>query len=185
MKMKRKMIECLRGHQGRWQPRICFLIQFRLIQKPLRRNTNITLKIVISNNYLYQFLLKNIYIDVKLKKSIIDGERKGLFLVDKCSKDRMVAIATGPIYSHGDPRMTADKTYHLEVPDMPNKVMDCTNSKIGMGHLMIKNTTSAATKCRVVLSESKTYLIFLANEDFKRQEEMTYEQEFIFILLIQ
>ena len=56
-----------------------------------------------------------------------------------------------------------------------NQVMDCTNSKIGMGLLMIKNHTSAASTCRVVLSESKTYLLFLANQDLKKNEEMNFD----------
>jgi hypothetical protein len=43
-----------------------------------------------------------------------------------------------------------------------------------MGHLMIKNNTSAASTCRVVLSESKTYLLFLANQDLKKNEELNF-----------
>ena len=115
---------------------------------------------------------------MKQKKSTIDEEQKGLFLVDKCGKDRIVAIATGPIFTKGDPKMTADKSYHIDVPaadGMPgNQVMDCTNSKIGMGHLMVKNFTSKPSTCRVVLSESKSYLLFLANQDLKKNEEMNF-----------
>ena len=115
---------------------------------------------------------------MKQKKSTFDEEQKGLFLVDKCGKDRIVAIATGPIYAKGDPRMTADKTYHIDVPAAAgmagNQVMDCTNSKVDMGHLMVKNHTSAASTCKVVLSESKTYLVFLATQDFKKNDEMIY-----------
>ena len=53
---------------------------------------------------------------MKQKKSTIDEDQKGLFLVDKCGQDRIVAIATGPIFTKGDPKMTADKTYHIDVP---------------------------------------------------------------------
>ena len=115
---------------------------------------------------------------MKQKKSTIDEEQKGLFLVDKCGKDRIVAIATGPIFTKGDPRLKSEKTYHIDVPTADgmagNQVMDCTNSKIGMGHLMVKNFTSKPSTCRVVLSESKSYLLFLANEDLKKNEEMNF-----------
>ncbi len=62
-------------------------------------------------------------------------------------------------------RKAADKSYHIHLPAAAgmagNKVMDFTNSKIGMGHLMFKNNTSTTSTCKVVLSESKTYLFFL------------------------
>ena len=74
--------------------------------------------------------------------------------------------------------MKSDKTFHIDVPAAAgmagNQVMDCTNSKVGMGHLMVKNHTSAASTCKVVLSESKTYLVFLATQDLKKNEEMTF-----------
>ncbi len=75
--------------------------------------------------------------------------------------------------------MTADKTYHIDVLAAAGmaghpQVMDCTNSKVGMGHLMVKNHTSAASTCKVVLSESKTYLVFLATQDLKKNEEMNF-----------
>jgi len=99
-------------------------------------------------------------------------------LVDKCGKDHICAIATGTIYTKGDPKLKSDKTFHIDVPAAAgmagNQVMDCTNSKIGMGHLMIKNNTSAASTCRVVLSESKTYLLFLANQELKKNEELNF-----------
>jgi hypothetical protein len=64
--------------------------------------------------------------------------------------------------------MTADKTCHFDVPAAAgmagNQVMDCTNSKISMRHLMVKNNTSAASTCKVVSSESKTYLVFLTTQ---------------------
>ncbi len=45
--------------------------------------------------------------------------------------------------------MTADKSYHIDVPAAAgmagNLVVDCTNSKIGMGHLIIKNNINAAS----------------------------------------
>ena len=89
-----------------------------------------------------------------------------------------MAIATGPIFTKGDPRLKSDKTYHIDVPAADgmavNQVMDCTNSKIGMGHLMVKNFTSKPSTCRVVLSESKSYLLFLANQDLKKNEEMNF-----------
>ena len=99
-------------------------------------------------------------------------------MVDKCGKDRIVAIATGPIFTKGNPRLKSVQTYHIDVPAADgmavNQVMDCTNSKIGMGHLMVKNFTSKPSTCRVVLSESKSYLFFLANQDLNKNEEMNF-----------
>ncbi len=84
---------------------------------------------------------------MKQKKSNFDDEQKGLFLVAKCGKNRLVAIATGTIFTKGDPKMKSHRTFHIDVPAAAgmaaNQVMDFTSNKIGMGHLMIKNSTSA------------------------------------------
>ena len=106
----------------------------------------------------------------KVATSKIDPSRKGLFLVGPVEDKDAFAYCAGTTWEMGDPRCKGDARYFIKIPGR-NNFIDCTNSKIGKGHLMAQSLGSSA-KCYV--QDLGDHIAFMANGAYPAGEVMNF-----------
>ena len=104
--------------------------------------------------------------------SKLDPTRKGIFLVNPVADKEAFAFCTGTIWDSNDPRCKGELRYRFIIPGSHDKkIIDCTNSKIGKGHLMHQTTGSHAKSTLIDMGD---HLVFAANGAYPAGEEMTF-----------
>ncbi len=106
----------------------------------------------------------------KLATSKIDPSRKGLFLVGPVEDKAAFAYCTGTTWEMGDPRCKGDARFFIKIPGR-NFFIDCTESKIGKGHLMAQSLGSTA---KATVQDLGDHVVFCAKGAYPAGEEMNF-----------
>jgi len=120
---------------------------------------------------IYLFNTNTLNLETKVLNSKIDSTQKGVFLVHAVEDKQVFAYCTGTFWDTNDPRCKGEQRYRIRIPGNINKILDCTESKQGKGHLMHQAQGSFA-KCTI--HDMGDYLAFHANGEYPAGEEMTF-----------
>ena len=107
--------------------------------------------------------------------SKLDPTRKGIYLVNDIADKEAFAYCTGTIWDKNDPKCKGELRYKFPMPGSNNKIIDCTNSKHGKGHLMHQAQGSAS---KSIILDAGDHLVCLANGAYAAGEEMTFLNNF-------